>query len=75
MKKRPAWLRIPLKVVGWLLTFALMALACLSLILARPEEKKNAVSSPQPLLSASPAVSASSEADLPDILRSFPVPV
>ena len=75
MKKRPAWLRILLKAVGWLLTFVLMALACVSLILARPEEKEDAVSSPQPLLSASPAVSVSSETDLPDILRSFPVPV
>lgn len=69
------------KVVRWFVT-ALVALLLVSVfylavILGQPQESENAVQVDllQPLLSASPAVTITAEAELQSLLDSFPVPV
>ncbi len=62
-----------LRILGGLLTFFLMALAALSLILAKPPESED--NSPQPLLTASPGITIDRETELPQLLAAFPAPV
>lgn len=67
-------LRILARAGSVLLVLLLMATACAALILAQPQEEEEAPAE-QPLLSASPALSISSEADLRELVGAFPVPV
>lgn len=75
MKRGKKIFRILLKILGSILSFALIAASCLALILAHPQTEKNSSPEPQPSLTPSPAVSASSEWDLRDLVMSFPAPV
>ena len=74
MTVRKKWIRILLKIIGGIVSFALIVLSCLALILAHPQEKSSAPE-PQPLLTPSTAVSIASEGDLRSLLTSFPAPV
>ncbi len=67
--------RVLLKVFSGIISFALLALTCLALILAQPQEDGARTPDPQPSLAPSPAVTIYSEAELPELLSAFPVPV
>lgn len=67
--------RMALRILGGLLTLALMVLACAALILSRPDPEESAPSATQPPLAASPAQSVEREADLRDLIAAFPIPV
>lgn len=67
-------LRILARIGSVLLVLLLMAAACAALILAQPQEPEEPPAD-QPLLTASPALSISAEADLRDLVSAFPVPV
>ena len=62
------------KVLGVLLSAALLVLAAVSLILAKPEEQPPQPSA-QPALSAAPALEIHSEEDLYRLVSDFPAPV
>ncbi len=74
-KKEHKLPKLLLRLLGGLLTLVLLATAALALILARPSPDTSPAPDPQPLLAGSPAVSISSEADIADLLPSFPAPV
>ena len=67
--------QIVLRVLGGLLTLALMVVACVALILSRPDPAENAAQSTQPPLAASPALTVDQEADLRQLIAAFPIPV
>ncbi len=69
------WLRVLLRLLGALLTAALLALAAFSLILARPQDEPADAAAAQPLLTASPALDIHAESDLAQLLDTFPIPV
>ena len=68
-------LRILLKVLSGLVSFALIVAAGASLILAQPREEPRPSPAPQPPLAPSPEVLIRSEAELQTLVSSFPVPV
>ena len=68
------WLRILARAGSILLSLLLMATACAALILAQPQEQEE-TRAEQPLLSPSPALSISAEAELRELVGAFPVPV
>ena len=74
-KKEHKFPRLLLRLLGGLLTLVLLATAALALILAQPSPDSSPEPDPQPLLAGSPAVGISSEAEIADLLPSFPAPV
>ncbi len=64
-----------LKVFSGIVSFAVLTLACLSLILAQPQEDSVRTPASQPSLTPSPAVIVQSESDIPALVSSFPVPL
>ena len=68
-------LTLVLKIITGIMTAALFAAVCFVLIMAHPQPDKEKSSGPQPLLTASPALNISSEADFAGLVESFPVPV
>ena len=58
-----------------LLSALLLLLACVALILAQPKSDEAGLRAPQPSLPSSPALTASEESGLRDLIASFPVPV
>ncbi len=64
-----------LKILGGLLSVLLILLLGFLLILAQPQPDPKGNAAPQPLLTASPAVSIWQETELLSILDSFPSPV
>ena len=75
MSKRKKFIRILLKVLAGLLTVVLIAAVVLLLVLAQPKREDNEKPEPQPLLTASPALSISSETEIRSLVKGFPVPV
>ena len=75
MSKRKKFIRILLKVLAGLLTVVLIAAVVLLLVLAQPKKEDNEKPEPQPLLTASPALSISSETEIRSLVKGFPVPV
>ena len=75
MSKRKKFIRILLKVLVGLLTVVLIAAVVLLLVLAQPKKEDNEKPEPQPLLTASPALSISSETEIRSLVKGFPVPV
>ena len=67
--------RVLLKVFSGIVSFAVLTLACLSLILAQPQEDSVRTPASQPSLTPSPAVIVQSESDIPALVSSFPVPL
>ena len=67
--------RILLKVISAVLTFILLAVICVLLILANPQSDKKDPAEPQPLLTATPAVSIQAETEMRKLVESFPAPV
>ena len=67
--------RILLKVISAVLTFILLAVICVLLILANPQSDKKDPAEPQPLLTATSAVSIQAETEMRKLVESFPVPV
>ena len=76
-KEKRRWLHLPARLLGGLLSLVMMALATLSLIIARPqpEADSTAAAVPQPVLTASPAMTIAAESELPELIRPFPIPV
>lgn len=68
-------LRILVKILCGIVSFAALALACFSLILAQPQEDSLKTPAPQPSLAASPSVLVHSESEISSLVSSFPVPV
>ena len=66
--------RILLRIAGAVLLLILLAFAGAALILAQPQEEREASVS-QPLLAASPALTVQEESGLRDIMASAPLPV
>ena len=64
-----------LKIISGVLTAVLFAAVCFVLIMAHPQPDKQKSSEPQPPLTASPAMSASSAEDLKILVKSFPAKV
>lgn len=64
-----------LRIIGAVITAALLALLAASLILAKPQGEETETASARPSQDASPAVSISSEADLVGLISAFPAPV
>ena len=75
MKKGSKLLHWILKVLTALLSLALMAAVGFLLVLAQPKADDRETPVSQPLLTASPAFSISSEGELRSLVESFPVPV
>ncbi len=75
MKKSGKLLRWFLKALTALLSLALMAAVGFLLVLAQPKADDRETLVSQPLLTASPAFSISSEGELRSLVESFPVPV
>jgi hypothetical protein len=75
MKKSGKLLRWFLKALTALLSLALMAAVGFLLVLAQPKADDRETPVSQPLLTASPAFSISSEGELRSLVESFPVPV
>ena len=75
MSKRKKFIRILLKVLAGVLTVVLIAAVCILLVLAQPKKEDTEKPAPQPLLTASPALSISSETELRSLVKAFPVPV
>ena len=75
MKKGSKLLRWFLKALTALLSLALMAAVGFLLVLAQPKADDRETPASQPLLTASPAFSISSEGELRSLVESFPVPV
>ena len=75
MKQRGRFLSILLRVLTAVLSIVLIALAGFLLVLAQPKQDPEEKPKPQPLLTASPALNISSEADFAGLVESFPVPV
>ena len=75
MKKGSKLLRWFLKALTALLSLALMAAVGFLLVLAQPKADDRETPVSQPLLTASPAFSISSEGELRSLVESFPVPV
>ena len=69
------FLRLLLKLFSGLLSFAVLVIACLSLILAQPRAEDNKAPAAQPSLAPSASVSAWSESDLSAMVSSFPAPL
>ena len=76
-KEKRRWLHLPARLLGGLLSLVMMALATLSLIIARPQPEADdtAAAVPQPVLTASPAMTIAAESELPELIRPFPIPV
>lgn len=68
-------LRVLLKILGGVFSFAVLTVTCLSLILAQPQEDPVKAPAPQPPLPYSPSVMIRAESDMSSLLASFPVPV
>ena len=64
-----------LKIISGVMTAILFAAVCFVLVMAHPQPDKQKSSEPQPLLTASPAMSASSAEDLKALIKSFPTKV
>ena len=64
-----------LRIIGAVITAALLALLAASLILAKPQGEETETAAARPSQDASPAVSISSEADLVGLISAFPAPV
>ena len=75
MSKRKKFIRILLKVLAGLLTVVLIAAVVILLVLAQPKKEDTEQPAPQPLLTASPALSISSETEIRSLVKDFPVPV
>ena len=58
-----------------MLSFAVLTLACLSLILAQPREDPLKAPAPQPSLTPYPVVMTHAESEIPSLVSTFPVPV
>ena len=67
--------RILLKVLFTVLSIVLILVVCFLLVLSQPRQDDRVRAEPQPLLSASPAVTIRQETDLRSLVGSFPVPV
>ena len=67
--------KILLRIFGFVIAVALLALLAASLIIAKPQEEDPASASVLPYTEARPAVSAGTEQDLPELIASFPAPV
>ena len=63
------------RILAGLLAALLLALLYLTLIVGQPQPKEEAEAAPQPLLTASPRMNISAEADLYSLIAAFPVPV
>ena len=73
MKKIPKKIiSMVLKVITGIMTAALFAAVCFVLIMSHPQPDREKSSDPQPLLTASPAMTASSPEDLMTLIKSFP---
>ena len=73
--RQKAW-KILLKVLGILVSVVLLALAVVSLVLAKPqEEPEQPASAGLPAISASPAMEILDENDLYQLVSAFPAPV
>ena len=66
---------LPGKIGAGVLFTLLGIIFALIMIMTAPQEDENAILTDQPLMTASPAVSISSESELDKLLASFPVPV
>ena len=76
MKKIPKKIiTVVLKVITGIMTAALFAAVCFVLIMTHPQPDKEKSSAPQPLLTASPSMTASSPEDLTTLIKSFPAKV
>ena len=67
--------KILVRIVGIVIAVALLVLLAASLIIARPADEEQAPVPVKPSAKASPAVTAESEKDLPEVIASFPAPV
>ena len=66
---------LPGKIGAGVLFTLLGIIFALIMIMTAPQEDENAILTNQPLMTASPAVSISTESELETLLASFPVPV
>ena len=69
------FLRLLLKLFGGLLSFAVLVIACLSLILAQPQPDSMKEPAAQPSIAPSVSVSIRSENELSALVSSFPAPL
>ena len=67
--------RMMLKILGGLVTLGMLAGLYLTLIIGQPQPEEKEELPPQPLLTASPAVSVERETDLRELLSAFPAPM
>lgn len=67
--------RILIRLIGVVITVALLALLAASLIIAKPQEKENVSVPSKPSTEASPAISIRNEQELADLISAFPAPV
>ena len=67
--------RMMLKILGGLVTLGMLAGLYLTLIIGQPQPEEKEEIPPQPLLTASPAVSVERETDLRELLSAFPAPM
>ena len=67
--------KLPLKILGGVVSAALLAFLAASLILAKPQEEHRETAVSPPSQNASPAISIDSETDLVQLVSSFPAPV
>lgn len=74
-RKSKTALRWLWRILGGLLSALLFVFLYLTLIVGQPQSSGTSAPDPQPLLTASPAQSINSEADLASLISSFPVPV
>ncbi len=68
-------LRIAGKILWFLLSLVLLTVLGLVLIIGQPQKKEDPEALPQPLLTASPAVTIQREIEFRTLLDSFPAPV
>lgn len=67
--------QLPGRIGAGILFALLAAVFSLIIIMTAPQEDENAILTDQPLMTASPAVTISSEGELDHLLAAFPVPV
>ena len=67
--------RLAGRISGVILTLAMLGGLYLTLIIGQPQEGEKTEASPQPRLTASPEVSIVAEADLRELLATFPAPM
>lgn len=67
--------KILIRLVGTVVSIALLAVLAASLVIAKPQEEVQAAAAVRPSAEARPAVSAENETELPRLIAGFPAPV